>query len=180
MRYLEVACRLLLITVFVVAVYTKVSGRSAWLSFVDSLRQMQPLPTRLVRPTAFLTVTIEVLVALLLLIPVRRVGEIGFALGAGLLVAFTIVIALAVARGTRATCRCFGASSTPLGWPHILRNLTLLVVAVLGLAGASAPESLGVPGALLAGVGGLVLGVLVTAAEDIVALVRPIGRPRRP
>ncbi|MFI6258618.1 MauE/DoxX family redox-associated membrane protein [Micromonospora zamorensis] len=179
MRYLEVACRLLLVTVFVVAVYTKVSGMPAWLSFVDSLRQLDPVSTNVARPAAILTVTVEVLVTLLLLVPVRRVGEIGFVLAAGLLVAFTIVIALAVAKGTRATCRCFGASTTPLGWPHILRNLTLLVVALLGLAGASAPESLGVSGALLAGVGGLVLGVLVTVIEDIVALIRPIGQPRR-
>ncbi|MGW2623900.1 MauE/DoxX family redox-associated membrane protein [Micromonospora taraxaci] len=179
MRYLEVACRLLLVTVFGVAVYTKVSGRPGWLSFVDSLRQL-PVPTSVARPAALLTVSVEVLVALLLLVPLRWAGEIGFALAAGLLVAFTSVIALAVAKGSRATCRCFGASSTRLGWPHIVRNGTLLVVAVLGLAGASAPESLGASGALLAGVGGLVLGVLVTAMEDIFALIRPIGRPRRP
>ncbi|MFB9236602.1 hypothetical protein ACFFWC_13745 [Plantactinospora siamensis] len=57
----------------------------------------------------------------------------------------------------------------------MLRNLALVCVAELGLAGAAAPGSLELPYALVAGVAGLVVGVLVTAAEDIAALLRPVA-----
>ncbi|MGR6322068.1 MauE/DoxX family redox-associated membrane protein [Micromonospora soli] len=178
MRYLEVTCRLLLAAVFVVAAFNKASGKTAWLSFVQSLHQLRQVPASLVRPVAVAAVTTETTVALLLLVPVRAVGAAGFAVAAGLLLAFTVVIGLAVSRGNRAPCRCFGASRVPLGMPHVIRNLVLILAAVLGLIGALSEGTAEVPYALLAGTGGLILGILITAAEDIVALVKPIGTLR--
>jgi hypothetical protein len=173
-RYLEVVCRALLASVFVVAVVNKVASRAAWLDFVRSLRELRQLPEAVVRPAAVATVTVEALVAVLLLVPVRTAGILGFALAAGLLGAFTVVIGRALARGNRAPCRCFGASSTPLGRPHVVRNLTLICVALLGLAGLSAGAAIDPGYAVLAGITGLVLGILTTAAEDIVALFTPV------
>jgi len=172
-QYLEVVCRLLLAAVFITAAFTKLSGKAAWLAFVQSLRQLDQVPGPLLRPAALAAVAIEVIVVVLLLVPVRVAGWIGFALAGCLLLSFTLVIGRALSRGNRAPCRCFGASSTPLGMSHILRNLVLVLVAVLGLAGASASGPLDAPYALLAGAAGLVAGILITAFEDIVALVKP-------
>lgn len=174
--YLEVTCRLLLVVVFAVAVFTKVSNRSAWQAFVQSLHQLGQLPEAAVRPAAIATVTTELLATLLLMVPVRAVGISGFVLSAGLLFAFTVVIGLAVARGNRTPCRCFGASSTPMGAPHLARNLLLVCLAALGLVATVTAGPIEIPYALLAGAGGLLVGILVTAAEDIVALLRPMGR----
>ncbi|MFC5813665.1 MULTISPECIES: MauE/DoxX family redox-associated membrane protein [Nonomuraea] len=176
MHYLDVACRLLLAAVFVTAAWTKVSGKAGWAAFVGSLRQLDQVPGPLLRPAAFAVVATEIVVAVLLLVPVRVAGWIGFALAGCLLLSFTLVIGRALSRGNRAPCRCFGASSTPLGPIHIVRNLILVCVAVLGLAGASAPGAFEVPYALLAGVAGLVAGILITAFEDLVALFRPTAR----
>ena|GEM_PF-5303355 len=92
-RNLEVTCRLLLVAAFVVAVFTKISNRRAWLAFVQSLHQLRQLPAAVVRPGLAATVT-----------------------------------------------------AGPVEIPYVL----------------------------LAGAGGLLVGILVTAAEDIVALFRPI------
>lgn len=48
------------------------------------------------------------------------------------LVAFTILIVVRLAQGRHPPCACFGAwSAKPLGWGHVLRNLTLIVVALI-------------------------------------------------
>ncbi|AVT29269.1 methylamine utilization protein MauE [Plantactinospora sp. BC1] len=174
MRYLEVGCRVLLAAVFIVAVANKVASRAAWRDFVRSLRELRQLPEAAVRPAAVATVTAEALAAALFLVPLRVAGVLGFALAIGLLAAFTVVIGLALARGNRAPCRCFGASSTPLGIPHLVRNLTLICVAALGVLGLSTGTALDPAYAMIAGITGLVLGMLTTAAEDIVALVKPV------
>ena len=174
-QYLQVACRLLLASVFVVAVFSKISEKTAWLAFVQSLRQLRQVPDAVVRAAALATVAIEMLVAVLLLVPVPAAGAFGFALAACLLLAFTIAIGLALLRGNRVPCRCFGASSTPLGLPHVTRNLVLICVATLGLIGASAAGTLDVAYAALAGASGLIVGILVTALEDVVALFKPAG-----
>lgn len=54
-----------------------------------------------------------------------------------MLVAFTILIGMRLRDGSRPPCNCFGARSTrPLGTYHLLRNLGLLVLAVLAAAWA--------------------------------------------
>lgn len=48
------------------------------------------------------------------------------------LVAFTILIVVRLAQDRHPPCACFGAwSAKPLGWGHVLRNLTLIVVALI-------------------------------------------------
>ncbi|MGN9919534.1 MauE/DoxX family redox-associated membrane protein [Micromonospora palomenae] len=175
MRYLELACRLLLAVVFILAAFSKISGAAAWLAFVRALHQMRQVPDAVLRPAAIATVAIEALVAVLLLVPVRAVGALGFALASCVLLVFTVVVGLAMRRGNRTPCRCFGASTSPLGLPHITRNLVLICTAALGLTGASAAGTLEVPYALLAGASGLIVGLLITALEDIVALIKPVG-----
>lgn len=173
MRYVELASRLLLATVFVAAVAGKVYGRSAFGAFVTSLRRMDVLPESATSAVARVAVTAEAFVVLLLLVPIRLAGVAGFVLAAGVLTAFTVAIGLSLRHGNRAPCRCFGASTTPLGARHVTRNLTLIAVSLLGLAATLGPGRLDAGAALVAGAVGVVLGVLVTALDDIVELVRP-------
>ncbi|HEU5475342.1 MAG TPA: MauE/DoxX family redox-associated membrane protein [Actinophytocola sp.] len=102
--------------------------------------------------------------------PGRAVLLLGFLGVATLLVVFTVAIGLLVARGVRATCRCFGAHDTPLGPAHIVRNLILLAFAVTG---ALAPAgALTIPGAGLAAGCGALAAILVVRFDDLLALFR--------
>jgi len=48
-----------------------------------------------------------------------------------LLVVFTVMIVRKIAAGEHPPCACFGAwSAKPIGWGHIARNATLLILAV--------------------------------------------------
>lgn len=173
MRYVEIACRLCLLTVFAVALAGKVSGKDAFAAFAGSLRRMGVVPERTVAVAARASVVTEAVVVVLLAIPARFAAAAGFALAAALLVVFTAAVALSLRRGNAAPCRCFGASSTPLGTRHVARNLLLLAVALAGLAAAPAPGSGTVAGLLVAGAAGAVAGATITAFDDIAALVRP-------
>ena len=51
-----------------------------------------------------------------------------------LLVVFTVMIVRKIAAGEHPPCACFGAwSSKPIGWGHIGRNATLMVLAVVAV-----------------------------------------------
>jgi hypothetical protein len=145
MGYVEVAARLLVATVFAVALAGKVGSGRAYRAFVDSLLQMRVVPVRAARPAAAASVAAEVAV-------------------------FAVAIAISLRGGNRAPCRCFGASATPLGRRHIVRNTVLVVIALAGLASAAGGSAVAVPGAVVAGGAGLVSGILVTAYDDIAAL----------
>nr|BFE60911.1 methylamine utilization protein MauE [Dactylosporangium thailandense] len=172
MGYVEVAARLLVATVFVVALAGKVGSRRAYTAFADSLRQMRVVPPRLVAPAAAGSVAAEVAVVALLLVPARWAAVAGFVIAAGLLAVFAGAIALSLRTGSRAPCRCFGASTTPLGRGHIVRNAVLVAIALAGLAAAAGGSAIAVPGAIVAGGAGLVVGIVVTAYDDIAALFR--------
>jgi hypothetical protein len=82
---------------------------------------------------------------------------------------FSAGIAHALSRGRRTSCRCFGASETPMGPRHIGRNLGLALVAVLGAMAPGHPIPFA--GLALAAVTGIVLAVLVVAMDDIAVIV---------
>src|SRR5262245_30963307 len=173
MRNVEVVCRLVLGTVFVVALVGKTAGRSAFPAFVRSIAVMAVLPGWAVTPAAVLSEAVEAVVAVLVLVPQRSAGVAGLTLGACLLSALTAAVGLGLRRGNRAPCRCFGASSRPLGPGHIARNLALVAVCLLGLGAALVPAPFELAPTLVAGTVGLVVGLLVSAFDDLVAMVRP-------
>lgn len=176
MSYVQIGLRCLVGVVFLVAVAGKVYGRTAFGGFAASVRRMVPMPAVAVRPVAVAVVASELAVCVLLATPVRPAAEVGFALAGGLLVVFGAAIALAVRRGTRTPCRCFGASVVPLGHRHVVRNLALAAVSGAGWLTASAPGTAHPGGFLVAAVTGLVLGTLVAMSDDIVSLFQPVGR----
>ncbi|MBE8526059.1 methylamine utilization protein MauE [Amycolatopsis sp. H6(2020)] len=158
MSYLLIACRTLLLGVFLAALAGKVRRRAAYRDFVASLRALGVLPGRLVAVTAAAVTAAEAAIVVLLAVP----GTVpaGFLLTAVLLTAFTTGIVVAVRRGTTAPCACFGASVTPLGRVHVVRNLVLLGTAGAGLAVAGA-----------GGGGGEFAGAALAVAAAVVALV---------
>lgn len=53
---------------------------------------------------------------------------------AGLLLVFTVLIVVNLARDHRPVCACFGVwSRRPIGWLHVWRNLALIAVAVIAV-----------------------------------------------
>lgn len=47
---------------------------------------------------------------------------------------FTVFVGVRTVRGERTPCPCFGASSAPMGWSTVARNVVLLAVAVVATA----------------------------------------------
>jgi hypothetical protein len=54
------------------------------------------------------------------------------AVAAGLLVAFTALLAVRLLQGRRPPCACFGTlSSKPIGWANVARNAVFLALAAV-------------------------------------------------
>ncbi|MEU9497949.1 MauE/DoxX family redox-associated membrane protein [Streptomyces sp. NPDC048196] len=181
MDILAVACASCLAVVFGAAALGKLRGRAAFSRFAQSLTTWDLLPAGWVRPCAVIVAASEVVVLLLLLASplAAPAGPVGFLLAAGLLLAFTAGAALMVARGVRAVCRCFGASGTPMGRLHVLRNGVLTLIAAAGVLGSSGIQAVAPAYGAVAVAGGAVVGALVTRLEDLAALFRP-SLPARP
>jgi hypothetical protein len=119
------------------------------------------MPARWVPGVSVAVVVTELASAVLVLVT----AVAGFVLATGLLLAFTAAIAASLRRGRRAPCRCFGATETPIGPRHLVRNATLICFAVLG---ALAPDGLPpLAGAAVAVAAGVVVAVFVVAMDDI-------------
>ena len=123
------AARLLLASVFLLAGATKlvdpVGFRKTWISF--------GLPRILARPMLLLLPLVELAVAATL-IP-TSLAWYGAWGALALLTSFVIVTGIALARGRKPDCRCFGrVHSTPVGWQTLARDGALIACAG-GLAG---------------------------------------------
>lgn len=158
--------------VFTLALAGKISSRGAWSAFVESVRAMAVIDRAKAPMAAVATAAAEAGVIVLAVIPVRWAGSAAFVLAAGLLGCLTVAVTKVVRRGAPVPCRCFGASETPLGVPHVVRNVILVVTALLGLAGSlvNGPFDLGL--ALVVAVFGAALGLLMTRWDDLVSLLR--------
>jgi hypothetical protein len=109
-----------------------------------------------------------------ILIAVSPTAAGGLALGSVLCLALTLGLFLAVRRGSRQPCHCFGSSSEPLGYHHVARNALLLALASTGLACsvAAGGRSAGAAEVTLAAIGGLAAAMLFIFFVDIAALLR--------
>lgn len=105
---------------------------------------------------------------------------VGFAAAVLLLVAFTTVHAMAIARNQAVPCACFGRASTIIGVPALVRSIILLSLAITGLVLSLFTTAGSDPSmAVLAAPAGLVLGLLLIGLEDLVVLIRPTKLPIR-
>jgi len=166
MEYVRVGSAVLLALVFATAAVTKLRDLPA---FRRALPRLVPVGARWVAPLAVGVVGTELAVAVLIVVP--GTATYGFVLAGTVLLAFAGAIAVALRRGQRPPCRCFGASSAALHPGHLARNLMLVGVAAIG--GSAPPHLPPLGGLVVAALAGVVGAVLVIAADDIaVVLVR--------
>lgn len=171
MSLLALACRVMLVAVFVVSLVSKVRGRAAYADFRRSVAGWQVVPPRLSEAAAAGAVAGEAAVVALLALP--WTVPAGFVAAAIVLAAFTSGIVSTLRRGRVTSCRCFGASAARLGPAHVVRNGLLLAVCVAGLAGdALATGSPSVAGSALAVSAAAIGALFVVRFDDVVALIR--------
>ncbi len=185
MDYLAIACRCLIGLLFGVSAISKVRAAAAFAEFTTATRALLaaalPGPGRYTAVERWLPSTIvvtETAVAGLVVVPAS--ARFGLGLAAVLLTGFTLAIAAAIHRDVRAACRCFGASTTPLGTAHLIRNGILLLVSSTGLAVGPGELDRTDPAGLVLTVGVATIAVVVVARlDDLVALFTPLaGRAR--
>jgi hypothetical protein len=175
MGYLVVGCRVLLGTVFAVALVGKVWGTGAWQAFTASLSDLARVPRRLRPVVAAAILLCEATVLALLAVPWTVVAGLGLA--AVLLAVFTAALGAAVRRGVREPCRCFGAGAAPLSRVHVVRNGLLTTIAATGTAAAFAGPNPAEPaGLLVAALVGATVAAVLLRLDDIVALFTPSAR----
>lgn len=172
MGYATVACGALLVTVFTASGVGKIRDPA---EFAVSIGALGLFPGRLSVLVARVLTGAELLVVLALASsPVLGGGfaPAGFAGGAVLSACLCAGLALVLKRGVRARCNCFGRAGAEYSARHVIRNALLGVVAFAGGAASTAPGAVSFPGAVVAASAGLVLGLLVIAMDDLVALFR--------
>ena len=130
---LTLACRLVLVAVFAVAAFAKLTDQDGTRQAVVGFGVREPLAPAL----ALLLPLAELTVAVLLL---SSTTALAGALGAlGLLVLFSAAIALNLKRGREPECHCFGQlHSAPAGTRTLVRNAGLAGVAAVAVAGTVA------------------------------------------
>lgn len=164
----ELFFRAFLFGVFLFAVLGKARGRAAFEEFARSIQGLKLTPRKWSAHLAALVVAAEAGVVVLLAVPGTVVA--GFGLAAVLLIGMTGAIVVAIGKGRQAPCRCFGASVTPLGTAHVVRNLILLAAGAGGLAFAGSTGG-AQPGPLVLALAAAAVGVLlVVRADDLMAL----------
>jgi hypothetical protein len=103
----------------------------------------------------------------------------GFLLAAGLLVVFSVALVLALRRGVRVACNCFGPAERSLSPYDVVRNLLLIGCSLVGVWALSTPRhDLASLDVALMVVMGTCLVVLLTNLSDVVTtLRRPFSPP---
>lgn len=172
--------------VFAASAASKLRDRQAYRAFRAGLRQTALVPPGLLTATAAVLCAAELAIAAGLFtgaaLTSAAFSAAGLVSGSALAAAgaLTAVLAAGVAvvirRGTSANCHCFGAGSgRPLGWVHLVRNLSLLAVICAGLAtdlsGSGTPSA---GGLVLAAGSGLVASLLIIKWDDLADLFLPI------
>ena len=172
MEYLEFGCQVLLGGVFAVSASSKLYSRTAFADFTAATARLTGARAAQARQLAVAAVAAEIAIVLALIVPALVVW--GFAASIGLLAVFTAAIVRSLRRGQRASCRCFGASNSPLGTQHVARNAALAAFAVLGITAGMSGEASSLDLGLACVVAfAALIGVALTARlEDLIGLFR--------
>jgi uncharacterized membrane protein YphA (DoxX/SURF4 family)/peroxiredoxin len=135
MDSLVLAMRVVLAGVFATA------GVAKLFDLTGSRRALEDfgVPARLARPGGVLLPVAEIAIATALLFPLS--ARLSALAAAGLLGAFVVVIANALAHGRAPDCHCFGQlHSEPAGWTTLARNGVLIVIAATIVAFGPGPS----------------------------------------
>jgi hypothetical protein len=161
-----VGCRCLVAVVFFLSVSGKVRSRTGFAEFVGSVGTLAPRWRSHRRSIAAGVVAVEAVIVVLLTVPAT--ARVGAAVAAVAVLGFTVVIVAALRRGAMAPCRCFGASTVPLGRRHVARNGLLLAAVAVAAAADQVPSD---PAwMVLAVTAGVLCGVLVAMFDELVDL----------
>jgi len=166
--------RLLLAAVFLLAGASKLVDP---LGFRRTLRDLG-LPPALARPMVLLLPLLELAVGAALVS--ARLAWYGARGAIGLLAAFMVVVGIAMIRGRKPDCHCFGQlHSAPVGWPTLVRNGVLAVFA--GWLASRSPGNLGPdPWAWFASLGVIERKLAIVAACAVAFLFIYLLRRSRP
>jgi|SRR5690606_11969094 len=168
MTYVALTCQSLIAAVYGFAALSKLSPAR----FADFIRSTGALlPARWSRrrtQVGVLVLTCELAVVALSV----ALTAAGLILGLALSAAFAVALTRAVIRGERTTCRCFGASSTPIGPAHIVRNVLLAGVSVTGLIALQWSTSVNVAGAAVSIAAGIIFAFIIAMLDELLALFK--------
>lgn len=131
------------------------------------------VPGRLAGPVGAAVIAAETSAIALVWLP-GPAGVAAFLGAAALIAAFTAVLVVLIRRDDDVSCACFGASRTPVGPAHLVRNGVLLAVCGLGAAAAAAGPGAALPpeppAAFAAGLVAVVTGVLLISTDTLAGL----------
>jgi hypothetical protein len=178
LAYLLFGARCLLLVVFAVSAAGKLRGAGAFGAFRRATVTLVPWVRPVGAAVAAGVVAAESAVVVLLATPATV--SVGFAAGLGLLGVFTVAIAAALRRGSTEPCRCFGASASPLGARHLVRNAILLLAAASGFAAGTMPGAAEPWGLVFVGATAVVLALLVVWFDVLADLFAGPAGPVRP
>lgn len=172
MSYLQLSIQLGLAGVFIVSSVAKLRALSETVQMWADLLTAVKLPIGWARLGSWALIAAEATIGVLLLVPAWWL-PLGLWLAAALMAGFTGLALVSARTSMDIRCACFGRSTARLGWRHVWRNLTLLLLALTGVALSvidftAVVEPAGVAVALLAA--GLVT-VLAAFYDDIMDLV---------
>jgi hypothetical protein len=166
MEYLNIASRALLCAIFAVSVLSKLRSREVRNELANTIGQLlPPLGGAWSRSAARLTVVAELAVVAMLV--TVWTATVAFVAAGVLLSVFAAAIAVGLMRGRRVRCQCFGPGGPEAGVGHLARNLTLIVVACVGLLTVSPDARYSHSGLALAAAVGVLLGLIATRWEDL-------------
>jgi hypothetical protein len=169
--YVALGCRCLAGLVFALSAFSKLRSRPAFRAFAAWLASLPVLPARARRVAAPAMAVTEVTIVVLLALPWTVLA--GLLLAAAALAVFAAGTFVAVRRGTREPCQCFGASTSPLGLRHAARDVLVCAAAAVGAvvtadgAGARAAHPVGIALGLIAG---SAAALFVLFLDDVAAL----------
>jgi hypothetical protein len=166
MAYAALTSRAIIGLVFAVSAFSKLRSFTAYREFASWLADV-PVPLAANRALPSLLAAAESAIVVLVAVPATALA--GLVLAGFTLAVLTAGTAVAVGRGARMTCQCFGPSRTVLAGRHVMRNGFLIAMAVTGAFGASltVPQSAGVALSLWAAVA---LATFVVFMDDLVFL----------
>ena len=125
---LALAARLYLGAIFVLASWHKIADPGA---FAVDIATYQILPLALINPMAIVLPWVEMAAGLMLIAGFRT--RAAALLVGGMMLMFTVAIAVAVGKGLDMSCGCFasqGASEDPISWRTIVRDAGWLCLAL--------------------------------------------------
>ncbi|MGH3164377.1 MAG: MauE/DoxX family redox-associated membrane protein [Trebonia sp.] len=178
MAYLGLGCRCAIGLVFLVSAVSKLRSRGAFREFTAWLDSL-PLPLVRRHPGVLAAALAAMEAGIVVLDPLpwtAWTARAALTAAALTLAVFTAGTWLAIIRGANQPCQCFGASATPLGRRHIVRDAVLCVIAATGAltAGSVAASGQGIAVSLFAGA---VIALFVVFLDDLAALYSAPGEP---